>query len=132
MKGFKLIAGFSALILLSYMGVLFVEANREEVIVTLGTYQTAPAPLGFVVMTSVLVGMVIGGLLCSLELIYLFFRSQSLQRQLKKLQPKSKAPQTKNGPAKNSLSKSASSIVSSSKSEAESKSDTDPSVLKEL
>ena len=127
MKGFKFIALFSALILLSYFGVLFVEANREEVIIAFGRYRTAPAALGFVVMTSVLIGMVLGALLCSLEILYLFFRSQSLQRKLnkyEKTQAKAAATQassgstgTESGPAKPSfLSKLKPTIPTSSPS----------------
>jgi hypothetical protein len=62
------------------VGVRFVEANREEVTVQFAGYQTAPAALGLIVLTSVLLGMLIAGVLCSIELMILVMQNRRLRR----------------------------------------------------
>jgi uncharacterized integral membrane protein len=82
MKGLKIIPMFLGLIVLSYIGIMFVEANRDEVSITFGSYQSAPTALGFVVLTSILIGMVVAGLLCSIEMLALYVQNKSLKRRL--------------------------------------------------
>jgi len=82
MKGLKLIPAFLALIVLSYFGMLFVEANRTEVVISFWQYQSHPAALGLVVLTSVLIGMVISGCLCSVEMLALYVQNRKLRRHL--------------------------------------------------
>ncbi len=82
MKGLKIIPFFLILILLTYMGMLFVEANREEVMIQFGRFQSPPAALGFVVLTSMLIGMVVAGLLCSIELMALYMQNRLLKRRI--------------------------------------------------
>jgi len=80
MKGLKIIPIFIILLLCTYLGILFVEANRENVVVSFGKYQSTAMPLGLVILTSVLVGMVAAGLLCSIELVILLLQNQKLKR----------------------------------------------------
>ena len=80
MKGLKIIPVFLLLLVFTYIGVRFVEANREEVTVSFGTYQAGPAALGLVVLTSILLGMLIAGLFCSIELIMLVMQNRRLRR----------------------------------------------------
>ncbi len=82
MKGLRLIPLFLLLIILVYFGMLFVEANRQEVSITFGSYQGHSMALGFVVLTSVLVGMLISGGLCTLEFIALYIKIRGLRRKL--------------------------------------------------
>lgn len=80
MKGLKVIPIFLILIVLSYFGLLFVEANREEVVIHFFSYQSPPTPLGFVVLTSALVGMIFSGLLCTIEILALYVQNKNLKR----------------------------------------------------
>lgn len=82
MKGLKIIPIFLVLILMAYVGMLFVEANRDEVVITFFGSQTPPVPLGFVVLTSALIGMLVAGVLCVLELTVLYLQNKSLRRRL--------------------------------------------------
>ena len=82
MKGLKIIPMFLVLIILSYVGMLFVEANRDEVAIHFGSYISPPMALGFVVLTSVLLGMVFAGLLCIVELGALYLQNKGLRRKL--------------------------------------------------
>jgi uncharacterized integral membrane protein len=96
MKGLKIIPLFVGLILLSYLGVSFVEANRTEVVIAFGNYQWPPTAVGFVVLTSALCGMILSGALCSIEILALFLRLSRLRRRLSlfeegKLRPTSPA-----------------------------------------
>jgi uncharacterized integral membrane protein len=93
MKGLRIIPLFVGLILFSYLGVLFVEANRTEVVIAFGTHQTNPTAVGFVVLTSVLVGMILSGTLCAVEILALYIRLGRARRRLTlyeegKLKPK--------------------------------------------
>ena len=85
MKGLKIIPVFIILLLCTYLGILFVEANRENVVVSFGKYQSTAMPLGLVILTSVLVGMVAAGLLCSIELVILLMQNQRLKRRQARL-----------------------------------------------
>ena len=93
MKGLKIIPLFILLIVLSYLGVVFVEANRTEVVIAFGNHQSAPTAVGFVVLTSILAGMVLAGVMCSMEILLLFVRVGRLRRRVAlfesgKLKPK--------------------------------------------
>lgn len=83
MKGLKIIPMFLVLIVLSYFGIGFVEANREHVVINFGGYQSHPTALGFTVLTSVLAGMLIAGFLCSIELLALTIQNKRLKNKLK-------------------------------------------------
>lgn len=83
MKGLKIIPMFLILIILSYFGIGFIEANREQVVINFGNYQSHPTTLGFTVLTSVLAGMLIAGLLCSIELLALTIQNRRLKNKLK-------------------------------------------------
>jgi uncharacterized integral membrane protein len=82
MKGLKIIPMFLGLIILSYIGIMFVEANRDEVSITFGNYQSSPTALGFVVLTSILIGMITAGLMCSIEMLALYVQNKNLKRRL--------------------------------------------------
>lgn len=84
MKGLKIIPMFLILIILSYFGLWFVESNRTEVIIHLGTQETPPTPLGFAILTSILIGMVIAGVFCSIEMLALYIQNRKLKRQIPK------------------------------------------------
>jgi uncharacterized integral membrane protein len=86
MRGLKLIAVFILLIGFTYLGVVFVEANREEVILEIGKYRTNPSALGFVVMSSTLIGLVLGALLGSFEILSLLMQNQNLKKRLRKFE----------------------------------------------
>ena len=85
MKGLKIIPVFVILLLCTYLGILFVEANRENVVVSFGKYQSTAMPLGLVILTSVLVGMVAAGAMCSIELIILMLQNRKLKRRQERL-----------------------------------------------
>ena len=80
MKGLKIIPLFLVLLVCTYVGILFVEANRDEVTVRFGAYQAGPAALGLVVLTSILLGMLVAGILCSFELMVLVMQNRRLRR----------------------------------------------------
>lgn len=82
MKGLKLIPLFLVLMILVFIGMKFVDANREDVIINFGNYQSLPTSQGFVVLTSVLVGMVVCGTLCSVEILALYVQNRKLRRKL--------------------------------------------------
>ncbi len=89
MKGLKIIPMFLILIVLSYFGIWFVEANRTEIVIHLGQREIPPTAIGFVVLTSILIGMVIAGFLCSIELLALYMQNRKLKRRvLSQLTPK--------------------------------------------
>lgn len=88
MKGLKIIPMFAALLLLSYIGVVFVRQNPQDVVVRFGERASPSAALGFVILTSVLVGMIFAGALCSIELIVLYMQNQRMKRRLFPHQPK--------------------------------------------
>lgn len=80
MKALRIIPVFVLLIVSTYVGMLFVEANRQEVVISFGNYQSPATALGFVVLTSILIGMCISGLLCSIELFALYVQFKRLKR----------------------------------------------------
>lgn len=82
MKGLKIIPMFITLMALAYLGIIFVRHNPDEVSVRLGQMVTPPAQLGFVILSSILAGMVTAGLLCSVELLVLYVQNQRLKRKL--------------------------------------------------
>jgi uncharacterized integral membrane protein len=81
-KGLKIIPAFLVLIFFSYLGLMFVEANREEVVIHFANSQSVATPLGFVILTSVLIGMVFAGCLCSVEMLFLYIQNRRLKRKL--------------------------------------------------
>src|SRR4051812_885675 len=94
MSGLKIIPLILALVGLTYVGTYFIEANRLEVVVNIGKIQTPPAALGFVLLSAVMVGMVISGLMCSMEILALYVQNKRLRRKLppKKTLPKASVP----------------------------------------
>jgi uncharacterized integral membrane protein len=81
MKGLKIIPIFTVLLTCTYLGTVFVERNHEPVSVVFGaSFKTAPAALGLVVLTSVLIGMIVAGALCSVELMVLSMENRRLKR----------------------------------------------------
>lgn len=84
MRGLRIIPLFIGIIILSYFGMWFVELNGNLVVVNFHNYQTPPTKLGFVVLTAVLIGMVIAGLFCSIELLALFMQNRRLRARLPK------------------------------------------------
>lgn len=84
MKGLKIIPMFLILIVLSYFGLWFVESNRTEVVIHLGTHETPPTPLGFAILTSILIGMLVAGLFCSVEMLALYIQNRKLKRLIPK------------------------------------------------
>jgi xanthine/uracil/vitamin C permease (AzgA family) len=86
MNKLRLVPTFIILLFLSYLGVSFVEANREQVIVTLGRYQSQPTTLGFVLITCFILGMLIGTFLWSIEVFTLWYRLRGLKQRVKNLE----------------------------------------------
>ncbi len=82
MKGLKIIPMFLLLIALTYTGMLFVQANGDEMVVKLGSYQTPPIAIGFIILSSVFVGMIICGVLCSVEMLGLYVQNRRLKKKL--------------------------------------------------
>jgi len=89
MKGLRIIPIFLFLIICTYAGTLFVKANGDEVIITLGNYESPPTAIGFVVLTSVLAGMIFCGFFCSIEMLALYLHNRKLKRRLEILAKKS-------------------------------------------
>ena len=82
---------FLGLIILAYVGLIFVEANREEVVIRFWNSQSHPTALGFVVLTSALIGMVFSSCLCSVEIIMLHLQNRKLKRRILALRPSAPA-----------------------------------------
>jgi len=82
MRGLKIIPLFLGLMVLVFVGMRFVDANRDEVVVSFASRQTPPTALGFVVLTSCLAGMLICGVLCSFEILALYVQNRKLRRKL--------------------------------------------------
>ena len=99
MKGLKIIPTFLVLIGLSYVGVVFVQANSDEVVVRLGAFESRPMAVGFMVLTSVFVGMVLSGLLCSIEMLALYVQNRKLRKKIVSLGAASKAAPPVTSPA---------------------------------
>ena len=95
MKGLKIIPLFLLLMIFSYAGMRFVEANRAMVEITFFQYKSEPTAVGLVVLTSVLVGMVICGFLCCIELLSLYMKNKSLRRKIAALHSQNTIAQQK-------------------------------------
>jgi uncharacterized membrane protein YciS (DUF1049 family) len=91
MKGLKIIPLFLVLIALTYSGMLFVHSNADEITVKLGDFTFPPTAVGFVVLTSIFVGMAICGVLCSIEMLALYVQNRRLKKKLVSLNNQSKA-----------------------------------------
>ncbi|MEZ4752227.1 MAG: LapA family protein [Bdellovibrionota bacterium] len=86
MRGLKIIPLFLVLIVFSYIGVIFVQNNPDEMVIRFfNHYESPPLALGFIILTSALVGMVVAGILCVLELVVLYLQNKSLRRKLEEL-----------------------------------------------
>jgi len=86
MKGVKIILGFLALMALSYIGMLFIQINRQEIALSFGVFTTEPMPLGFVALTCIFTGMVFVGLLSVYELVGLYITNRSLKKRVEELE----------------------------------------------
>lgn len=86
MTGLKLIPAFFILMVMTYFGIQFVEANRDEVFVTVASWQSRPVALGFVVITSFFVGMVFSAALSLAEVLRLHVVNHRLKRKINELQ----------------------------------------------
>lgn len=82
MRALRIIPFMVALLVLVYFGVFFVEANQEMVSVTLGSYVTKPTRLGFVIMTSSLLGLLVGGGLAATQILFLSLQNRALKKRL--------------------------------------------------
>jgi uncharacterized integral membrane protein len=82
MKAIKLIVGFLSVSVLAYIGVIFILANQEVVAIKFFGVQTPEMPVGFVILTSTLLGMMISGLLCLYEIITLYVQNRAMRRKL--------------------------------------------------
>ena len=83
MKGIKITLLVASLIGLTYLGVAFVELNREDVVVHFGVdRQSSPMALGFIILNSLLIGMIIAGVVTSVELLTLSVQNRRLKRKL--------------------------------------------------
>jgi len=82
MKALRIIPFFVVALLLSYFGLLFVEGNPTRVTLNFGSTQSPEARLGFVVMTSVLIGMILGVTLAAAQMSVLLFQNRSLRKRL--------------------------------------------------
>ncbi len=106
MKGLKIIPLFAIFLVLSYVGTLFVKANFVDVSVNVGFFKTPSAPVGLVVLTSVLLGMIIIGIICSFELFRLAYVNNKLNKKIKLLENEFESSQKdiENLPEKNDSS----------------------------
>lgn len=83
MKTISFIIVFMVLCLVAYVGMLFINLNHQEVTVTFGEiYSTPAAPLGLVILTSMLAGMLICGVLFLYEVAALYVQNRQLKRKL--------------------------------------------------
>lgn len=87
MKGLRIIPVFIVLLALSYVGVLFVNANSGEVQVEFGTWKTPHMPIGLIVLTSVVSGMLVAGTLCAIELLVLMAQNRKLRPKIAPRKP---------------------------------------------
>lgn len=86
MRGLKFIPYFLGFAVVSFLGMLFVQTNDEKVVVNLGNYQTPEYPLGFVLICAVLLGMVVIGVVCILELSLLMYQNRNLKKKVSNLE----------------------------------------------
>lgn len=99
MTGLKLIPAFFTLMVLTYFGIQFVEANRDEVMVTVGNWQSRPLALGFVIITTFFLGMVFSAALSLAELLRLHLSNHRLKRKLSEMQQQSQNTVSSASPA---------------------------------
>jgi uncharacterized integral membrane protein len=92
MKALRIIPVLLVLLVCVYLGVLFVEANQQSVVVALGNYRSEPTRMGFVIMTSALIGLLIGAALASVQSFFLYFQNRTLKRKLAQLQSRPTSP----------------------------------------
>lgn len=92
MKGLKIIPMFLVLIFFSFLGALFVERNPTPVAINFFRYTTPPTKLGLVVLCSMMLGMVIAGFLCSIEILALFIQNKNLRKKLNAFRPSQRSP----------------------------------------
>lgn len=91
MTGLKFIPAFFLLMVLTYFGIQFVEANRDEVMVTVGNWQSRPLALGFVIITTFFLGMVFSAALSLAELLRLHLSNHRLRRRVSEFQSQSQS-----------------------------------------
>lgn len=84
MRALRILPLLVVLLFLVYLGVSFVEANQTQVSLSLGSYQTKPTRLGFVVMSSVLVGIFIGAVLAAAQIFLLSLQNRALRKRVSK------------------------------------------------
>jgi len=96
MIGLKMIPAFFILMVMTYFGIQFVEANRDEVYVTVASWQSRPVALGFVVITSFFIGMVFTAALSLAEVLRLHVVNHRLRRKVSDLQSFTQTPSTPN------------------------------------
>ena len=89
MKGLRIIPVFILLLALSYVGVLFVNANSGEIQIEFWGYKTPHLAIGLIVLTSIMGGMLIAGALCSIELLVLMTQNRKLRRKIAPRKPPS-------------------------------------------
>lgn len=99
MSGLKIIPAFLILIVFTYLGLQFVEANREEVVISLGDWNSSPAAIGFVILTSALIGMLFCGALCSIEILGLYVQNRRLRRKLETYKSTARLESNSSAPA---------------------------------
>ena len=92
MAGLKITGAFLLLIACTYLGVLFVENNHEEVILAVGTYQTQPMTLGLAVLSSLVIGVFLGTAFAGFEIFSLWMKNRSLKKKIKELEDQKPAP----------------------------------------
>ncbi len=87
MRGLRIIPAFLLLVVLSFVGAVFVVQNNDPVSVRFFAYEVPPTKLGLIVLTSILTGMVIAALFCSVELLSLYVQNRRLRRKISQLKP---------------------------------------------
>lgn len=92
MAGLKITGAFLILIACTYLGVLFVESNHEEIILAIGTYQTQPMSLGLAILTSLVLGVFLGTAFAGFEIFSLWMKNRSLKKKLKEFEDQKPAP----------------------------------------
>jgi len=93
MKKFLVIPGIFAVLGLTYATTWFVELNKEQIVVQLGQQSsTEPTAIGFVVLTSIALGMLICGFLLGIEVFALMIQNRRLKRKVASLSVAPKTP----------------------------------------
>jgi hypothetical protein len=93
MKKFLVIPGVFAILGLTYIATYFVKLNPDEIVVHLGPQTSADSTaIGFVVLTSFALGMLVAGFLSGIEILALMIQNRRLKRKLNALSNTLKAP----------------------------------------